>query len=116
MEELFENAAVPSGRRVNLAVNALKGSAAIWGEIKRELFVDFACFKSMFLSRYWDADKERAAYQKLQFGRYERGSKAEYFLQAVREAKYLSEKLAEQDIVKLIVNHFPPEVRRGILN
>lgn len=117
LKELFESAGVPAERQVNLAINGLRGSAAVWAEVKRDDFRDFATFKKFFLARYWNSDKEREAYQKLHFGVYHEGeSKADYFMRMVKEARYLSNKVSERDIVKLLINHFPNDIKRGILN
>lgn len=53
---------------------------------------------------------------KLKFGEFERGSRADYFLKLFKEAKYLSMAVNEQEIIEMIINHFPTDVQRGIVN
>lgn len=115
LSETFDNAGVPECRRVNLAINALRGSASVWGDVKRAEFVDFEEFKRLFLARFWGAEKEREAYQRLQFGNYQSGSRADYFMNMLRESRYISNKIKETDVVKLLINHFPSDIKRGIV-
>lgn len=45
LEEVFEIAGVPSSRQVSLAVNPLRASASVWGEVKKEAFGNFDILK-----------------------------------------------------------------------
>lgn len=116
LQNVFDDAGVPENKRVRYAVNNLRGSAADWGQIKETVMTEFGKFKNMFLSRYWGPEEERELFNKIRFGRYERGSRADYFLKIVREADFLSKPLPEKELVDLVIPHFPWDIYRGILN
>lgn len=116
LSNLFEDAGVPENKKVRLAINGLRGSALDWGSIKEKNICSFDEFKRMFLARYWSTEEERELFHKIKYGRYERGSRADYFLRIVGDADYLTEALTEAELVELVSKHFPAEVYRGILN
>lgn len=116
LSEFFLEAEVPESRRVSLAVAALRGSAAAWGQVKEPDLRSFADFDRAFVNRYWSVEIERETFTKLKFGAYENGSKADYFLKQICDLQYLSHKMSEKEKIEMIVNHFPYEIQRGILN
>lgn len=83
--------------------------------MKKSCFTDFNEFKRLSLARFWNEEKEREAYQKLQFDSNERGPRTEYFMKMLKESRHLSNKIEEADVVKLLINHFSSETKRGIL-
>lgn len=112
---LFEDAEVPQNKRVNLAINALKGSSQNWAQTKEDTFWSFDVFERKFLDRYWGTSQERELYQKIKFGMYQAGSKADYFLKLLAESKYLSMQISEAEIVKMVVSHFNTEIKKGVV-
>uniref|UniRef100_V5GHR5 RNA-directed DNA polymerase n=1 Tax=Anoplophora glabripennis TaxID=217634 RepID=V5GHR5_ANOGL len=116
IESLFDDAGVPENKRVALAVNALRESAADWGQIKQDCCRNFNDFKIMFFDRYWNVNIQRIAFRKLRFGTYERGSRADYFLKVVKEASYLDMPPKQEELIDIVVNHFPFEIQRGIVS
>lgn len=116
LTNIFEEAGVPAEKKISLAVSCLRGSAQDWGVLKEDSVVEFDKFKKLFLRRYWGIEEERKAFNNIKFGLYEHGSKADYLFKIVREAKYLSQPLTDQEIISYVTNHFPPDIRRGIIN
>lgn len=116
LETAFNDANVPGQKRVNFSVNALRGSAQIWGTMKEETFLNFDVFKQMFLNRYWGVEQERELFNRIKFGQYENGSRADYFLKIVSEARFLTQiYFDDTDIIKMAIQHFPSDIRRNLL-
>lgn len=116
LTELFETSGMPSDRRVPLAIAALRGSASNWGEIKRDEFSNYEHFKTAFFARYWDVENERKLFRKLRYGVFSGGSHSDYFLQLVKESKYLREKISEVELIEMVASHFPYEIQRGVVS
>lgn len=116
LETVLDDAGVPHDKRVSFALKTLKGSAADWAYIKKDLFVSFDVFKTMFMSRYWNIEKQREMFAKLKYGHYTGGSRADYFIKLVKEATYLDHELSEKEIIKMLAGHFNYDVKRGILS
>lgn len=114
LSTMFHEAGVPSEKRVYFSVNCLRGSAQDWADITD--FDSFEHFKDLFLKRYWDIEKERETFSKVKFGKFENGSMADYFLKVVKEAKFLTQPLTNDELIGMVSNHFSVEVRRGIIN
>nr|CAI5847053.1 unnamed protein product [Callosobruchus analis] len=114
LTSLLDEAGVPPEKRLYFATNCLRGSAQDWAEIKG--FSSFSDFKEKFIKRYWSTDKEREMLSRIKFGEYEGGSRADYFLKLIRESRYLSKSIEEDELLEMCIAHFPPEVRRGLMN
>lgn len=113
--QMMEDAFVPEGKRVALAIGCLRGSAADWGQLREDSFVSLEEFKKAFFQRYWSRDDERDLFHRLKYGKYTQGSRADYFLKQVKSSSYLSEKIPEDQLVEMIVSHFSQEIKRGII-
>lgn len=83
LKKLFDEAGVPESSHVGLAVGCLRGSAADWGVVRESSFTTFKEFEVSFLNRYWDTERQRDLYMELNYGRFETGNMAEYFLNLV---------------------------------
>nr|CAI5835529.1 unnamed protein product [Callosobruchus analis] len=70
-------------------------------------------FKEKFIKRYWSTDKEREMLSRIKFGEYEGGSRADYFLKLIRESRYLSKSIEEDELLEMCIAHFPPEYVEG---
>lgn len=116
LEEMFADAGVPDEKKVALAVACLRGTASDWGQVKNSQFTSFDKFKEFFLNRYWGVEEERNLFFKIKFGKFVNGNMAEYFLKTLKEASFLSEQLEEKKLIEFLINHFPTEVKCGILN
>nr|CAI5866390.1 unnamed protein product [Callosobruchus analis] len=114
LTSLLDEAGVPPEKRLYFGTNCLRGSAQDWAEIKG--FTSFSDFKEKFIKRYWSTDKEREMLSRIKFGEYEGGSRADYFLKLIRESRYLSKSIEEDELLEMCIAHFPPEVRRGLMN
>nr|CAI5833877.1 unnamed protein product [Callosobruchus analis] len=115
IKKVFEEAGVPTDNRVGLAVSCLKGAAADWAEAKEDTFGNFEEFQRAFIARFWGVDKERDLYLHLCYGKFERGSLSEYFLNLIKQASFLSEEIPEEKLTKMISKHFPSEVQSGLV-
>lgn len=113
---MIRDAGIPQTKQVGLIINTLRGSAADWAVLKESSFKNVDDFKNAFMKRYWNAEQERETFLNLKYGRYEKGNRADYFLKLAKESTYLSNGFSECDTVELIAQHFPPDIRRGILN
>lgn len=51
LETAFDDAGVPYEKRASFALKTLKGSAGDWAHIKKDLFILFDVFKTMFMLR-----------------------------------------------------------------
>lgn len=114
--DICVDAGVPENKRVELVISCLRGSAQDWAVTKRDCFVALERFIEMFLERYWGVEQERELFFNIKYGRYESGSKADYFLKMAKEAAYLDTKLPEETLVRYLSKHFSNEIQRGILN
>nr|CAH7764166.1 unnamed protein product [Callosobruchus chinensis] len=117
LERLLNEAGVPEGGKLNLALGCLRGSAAEWAEIKEDSFRSFVDFVEAFKNRYWGVDEQRSLFYEIKYGKFESGSRADYFLKLARLAKFLSEKINEEDLIAYISQHFSnePEIRKSIV-
>lgn len=115
LKKLFDDAGVPAQSRLALAVASLRGSAADWGAAKGSSFEDIDQFYEAFQRRYWGVEQERELFLEIKFGKYQRGSRADYFLKMAGQAAFLSVKIAEDKLVEYVVGHFSSEIKRGIL-
>lgn len=114
VEAILDDAGVPENKRITLAVNCLKGSANDWAQMRN--FNDFLAFKNDFLKRYWGVDEERELYDKIRYGKFTDGSMADYFMRTLKEMSYLNHPMENEKAVEYIVNHFPVDIRCGLLN
>nr|CAH7716433.1 unnamed protein product [Callosobruchus chinensis] len=117
LERLLNEAGVPEGGKLILALGCLRGSAAEWAEIKEDSFRSFVDFVEAFKNRYWGVDEQRSLFYEIKYGKFESGSRADYFLKLARLAKFLSEKINEEDLIAYISQHFSnePEIRKSIV-
>lgn len=115
LNKLFEDAGVPQSARCSLAINSLRGAAADWAEIKEHIFITFDDFEGAFKEKYWGVEKQRELYLDISYGRFENGSRAEYFINYITEAKFLSEAIPMQKLIDMLSRHFPAEIKRGIV-
>lgn len=115
ISRMFDEAGVPEAARVGLALNCLKGSAGEWAGYKESSLSSFEQFKEAFKSRYWGVEEERKLFLELKYGKYRTGSKADYFLKLARQSSFLSDTIAEKDLVEWLAQHFADhEITRGI--
>nr|CAH7749729.1 unnamed protein product [Callosobruchus chinensis] len=117
LERLLNEAGVPEGGKLNLALGCFRGSAAEWAEIKEDSFRSFVDFVEAYKNRYWGVDEQRSLFYEIKYGKFESGSRADYFLKLARLAKILSEKINHKDLIAYILQHFSnePEIRKGIV-
>nr|CAI5818914.1 unnamed protein product [Callosobruchus analis] len=114
LKKLFLEAGVPEDQKIGLAISCLRGTAADWAAIKENCLTSFEDFETAFINRYWGIDKQRDLYSNLCYGRYENGSRADYFLNLINQAGYLTESLPEAKLISMVSRHFPAEIQRGI--
>ncbi|VEN53305.1 unnamed protein product [Callosobruchus maculatus] len=115
IERLFRDAGVPDEAKVGLAINCLRQSAADWALNKEKNLASYDDFKRAFRERYWNAEHERALYYDIKYGEYTGGSRGDYLLKIAGSASYLSNSIDEGDLVTMIVDHFPTEIKRGVI-
>nr|CAI5868790.1 unnamed protein product [Callosobruchus analis] len=115
VEKIFQEASVPEQRKIGLALTCLRGSAADWASIKEASFTSYSIFREMFINRFWGVDRQRDLFLHLSYGKFESGSRAEYFLNLVNQASFLSEPIPEQKLIKMLAKHFPPDIQRGMM-
>nr|CAH7716349.1 unnamed protein product [Callosobruchus chinensis] len=108
LERLLNEAGIPEGGKLNLALGCMRGSAAEWAEIKEDSFRSFVDFVEVFKNRYWEVDEQRSLFYEIKYAKFESGT---------RLAKLLSEKINEEDLISYISQHFSnePEIRKGIV-
>lgn len=116
LEQLLDDADVPEEKKVSLSLDCLRGSAYDWGQVKQKCFSDFNNFKEKFRNRYWGVEQESELFHKIKFGKYSLGKMADYFLKVLKEAAFLSEPLLENKLIEYLIDHFPAEVKCGIIN
>lgn len=61
-------------------MNGSRGSASNWVQTKEDTVDSFKQFREQFLARYWGVTQERELYNKIKFGQYDNGCKADYFV------------------------------------
>lgn len=115
LKKIFEEAGVPETQKIGLATACMKGAAADWVLFKESSFKSFADFETAFCNRFWGVDKQRDLFLNLNYGRYESGSRSEYFLSMVNQSYFLSEPIPEGKLVSMLSKHFPTDVERGII-
>nr|CAI5822142.1 unnamed protein product [Callosobruchus analis] len=114
LKKIFLEAGVPESHKISLAISCFRGTASDWASIKENSFVSFDDFEIAFISRFWNIEKQRDLYLNLCYGRYENGSRSEYFSNLVNQASYLSEPVPGPKLIHMISKHFPAEIQRGI--
>nr|CAH7762550.1 unnamed protein product [Callosobruchus chinensis] len=115
LKKLFLDAGVPENHRVGLAISCLRGTAADWASIKEDSFPTFTDFEHAFIEQYWGMAKQRDLFLNLSYGRHESGSLSEYFMNLVNQANFLTERIPEEKLTKMLSKHFPSEIQRGIV-
>nr|CAI5842451.1 unnamed protein product [Callosobruchus analis] len=115
IERLFNDAGVPEEAKVGLAMSCLKQSAADWAMNKEQKLGCYDDFRRAFRERYWNAEHERALYYDLKYGEYMGGNRGDYLLKVAGSASYLSNPIPESDLVQMLVDHFPSEIKRGVV-
>lgn len=116
LSETFQEALVPQDKEVKLALSALRGSSVEYFDIHKRKLNSFRDFKRLFLDKYWGLEIQREVYRKIQFGSYVQGSREEYFIKLVKEARYLNPPLEDEEILELISGHFDLETQKGLLS
>lgn len=115
IKRIFSEAGVPEEFKLGLVLSALRGTAADWADIKESGFFTFQDFEKAFCDKFWGVDRQRELFLKLNYGKYEKGSRSEYFLNLCNQAGYLSVPIEEIQLVKLLSKHFASDVQRGIV-
>nr|CAH7765636.1 unnamed protein product [Callosobruchus chinensis] len=115
IEKIFQETGVPEQRKIGLAITCLRGSATDWASIKEKSFTSYGIFREMFINRFWGVDKQRDLFLHLNYGKFESGSRAEYFLNLVNQASFLSESIPEEKLIKMLAKHFSPDIQRGMM-
>nr|CAI5835658.1 unnamed protein product [Callosobruchus analis] len=115
INKIFEEASVPEKSRISLAISCLRGSAIDWATAKEHSFINFKCFESAFLDRFWGVERQRDLFLELSYGQFQEGSRAEYFMNLASQASYLSEPIPEEKLISMLSHHFQPEIQRGII-
>nr|CAH7754582.1 unnamed protein product [Callosobruchus chinensis] len=115
VKRLFEEAGVPEQSKVGLVVSCMKGTAADWAANKVSCFDTFEHFVNDFIGRFWGVNAQRELFLELNYGKFEVGSRAEYFSDLVVKAGFLSEQIPKEKLIRMISKHFSPEIQRGIV-
>lgn len=115
LKKIFEEAGVPDQHKLGLVMPCLKDTAADWAAIKESSFQSFADFEVAFLNRFWGVDKQRDLFLQINYGKYERGSQADYFLNLFNQASFLATPIPEPKLISLLSKHFSPDIQRGII-
>lgn len=115
LKKTFIDAGVPPEKQTSLAINCLKGSAADWASLREHTFKNFNDFENAFGDRFWGVDKQRELYLELNYGKFESGKRADYFLHMVNQASFLSTPIPENNLIEKLSKHFSPEIERGII-
>ncbi|XP_074026872.1 uncharacterized protein [Leptinotarsa decemlineata] len=115
LNKIFIEAGVPDDCKLGLAVTCLRGAAADWIAIKESSFNSFQDFTTAFTDRFWSVDKQRDLVLDLHYGRYESGSRSDYFLNLISQASFLTEKITTAKLIEIIAKHFSPDIQRGII-
>lgn len=115
LNKLLIEAGVPEERKVGLAAGCLRASAADWIAVKEPSLKDFEDFEQAFRNRFWGVENQRELFLEIRYGKFETGSRSEYFLNLINQARFLEEKISDKDLIEKISKHFSTEVRRGII-
>nr|CAI5858890.1 unnamed protein product [Callosobruchus analis] len=115
IKELFDEAGVPEQSKVSLVVACMKGAAADWAAIKETSLDTFAKFKRDFIARFWGLNAQRELFLELNYGKYEMGSRVEYFSELFVKAGFLTERIPKDKLIRMIGKHFSTEIQRGII-
>nr|CAI5850130.1 unnamed protein product [Callosobruchus analis] len=109
IERLFNDAGVPEEAKLFKTICC---RLAMNKEQKLGCYDDF---RRAFRERYWNAEHERALYYDLKYGEYTGGNRGDYLLKVAGSASYLSNLIPESDLVQMLVDHFPSEIKRGVV-
>lgn len=114
LKKLFVDAGVPENAQINFAFNCLRGSAADWAATRENSFDTFENFEAAFRDRYWGVENERELFLELKYGEYRSGNRADYMLKMAGKAAFLTEKIAETELVDYLSKHFEREIQRAV--
>lgn len=115
LNKMFCDAGVPDDNKVGLAISCLRGIAADWALIKEDLFSCYRDFETAFIDKFWGVEKQRNLVLELNYGQFEGNCRADYFLNLVSQARFLSQPLPTGKLIDMLVKHFPVEIQRGII-
>lgn len=115
IKKTFDDAGVPEQYKLGLVLPCLKDTAADWAAIKESTFANFDDFEDAFINRFWGVEKQQDLFLKLSYGKYQLGSRSEYFLDLFNHASFLSTPIPNQKLILLLSRHFPPDIQRGII-
>lgn len=111
----FEVNGTPEKSKIQDVSRKLKAKALNWYQVFKPEFTSFDRFVEMFLATFWGSALQSAVRASLYTGQCPASQTdlCSYFLQHVRNARYLDESLSEQVTVSTILAHFPPDVRQS---
>lgn len=118
LEQYFTLAGVHGDFQLACALDCLEGAPAVWGEAFRQDFKDFDDFRAAFLKEFWGEQRQRDVRMGLYGGTYSRSvalSMADYFLQLVTKARYLTPPMHDGEVIAVALHHYPLAIERTLL-
>ena len=100
----------------NSILKALEGECRSWYQVYSLEIHDLTSFKEKFVQKYWNERIQSRERERIMYGRYngEEGvTRTEYFLAHVLIWKNLDGNSSEEEIVRLMLNHFSNRVREA---
>ena len=75
-------------------------------------------FKEIFLGHFWDQNRQSQIRWEVTNGKYDpkrQRSMVDYFINIGQCAKYLVPEIPTGELISMIANHFPPDIRSAII-
>lgn len=98
---------------------SLKGIASEWWQVAEDESKDWADFVRRFTARFWSEARQSEIREKLQFGKYSSKNglrQCEYAMRLFSQARELTTRPTEHEIVRMMSSHFHPDIHAAILS
>lgn len=97
----------------------MKGIASEWWQVTEDESENWADFVRRFTARFWSEARQSEIREKLQFGKYSPKNglrQCEYAMRLFSQARELTTKPTEHEIIRMMAYHFNPDIHAAILS
>lgn len=108
LEKYFAKRTVPTGQRLELAIEGLQGHVRNWAEIYRQEWKNYDDFHTEFLRSFWSTQDQLSIRHQINTARWnDKYTMTEHFAHYVSLAHLLTQPMPEELLVGSIMRHYP---------
>ena len=103
--------------KLQMLSDSLTGVAENWAALRQDSWESYADFRRDFVATYWSVDLQRKVKARIATAKWNKGeSMLDHFTFYARIARELTNKFGEEELVGLIMDHFPFDTRCHWMN